>query len=85
MSDSDCSNCDKSYNCKYYDYSYDCYLRKIETAKKYFNDYEFSRFLKIKNFIENKFKIMDSKGDSLEELEILKFHLEKFINICGGR
>jgi hypothetical protein len=33
MSDSACSNCEENFNCKYYDFSYDCYKKSIRNIR----------------------------------------------------
>jgi hypothetical protein len=77
MSDSDCSNCDKD-DCKFNDYSYNCYVNKIKDAKKVFNRI-FIQELRSKifdiNMVEDQATYLD------DEIRNLKLAIKDIINL----
>lgn len=68
MSDSDCSNCD-IIDCKFYDYSYDCYFKQIKTIQQCMDSYDIDLFKKIKNRCE----ILEKQTDNSNFQQIIHY------------
>lgn len=65
MSDSDCSNCDK--NCKFRDYSYDCYVNECLEIKNNLTEDDYKFLLKISKFSRK--KVVETINDSFNQIE----------------